>query len=364
MEWGLGFLEGSGLLFSCYVFYQLQKKQTKLSNMLEFMDSATVFSPKLLEKVMSANGPKTYLKSLKDFEEGINHAKGVGFVQGIVNSDRPLRSMLNHGTKIVLSTISTESIFSNNRNQEEGDGIVETRNVNTFSLEDKISKSHKIELSNNTGVKFGNSLNVIDSTIHIRSLTSLEKFMSWALFCIKLFLSMSNVGKKISGFRVGSRRIERGILVGQMLVAFGDIIYDKKTKDLRMENPICYLKDKTQLINNLRAKSLKINRNLTLMFSLISVLSFLIVRRVKKKVESIQKKYKRLRELRQLDKLFKISKLKTDSFKCPICDENGKNIILKPCLHLSTCSICYNKLDGKCNKCGKKIEDKITVYNN
>ena len=366
MDWALGSLEASGLLFSSYIFYQLQKRQTKLLNMLEFMDSATVFSPKLLRKIMSSDGPKTYLKSLKEFEEGGNYSRGIGFVLGTVNSDRAIRSILNHTSKLVLSTISTESIFSNNRNQEEGegDGKIETRYTDTFFLEDERDKSEKIELSNNTGVRFGNSLNIIDSTTSIRSLTSLERFMSWALFCIKLFLSMSNVGKKISGFRVGSQRIERGILVGQFLVAFGEIIYDKKTKELRMDNPICYLKDKAQLINSLKNKSVKISRNLTLIFSLMTILSFLIVRRIRKGVISVQKKYRRMRELKKMDKLFKISRLMTDDFKCIICIENAKNVILKPCLHMCVCSICCSKLDGKCPMCRKEIEDKVTIYIN
>lgn len=365
MDLGLGFLESSGLLLCSYIFYHLQKKQTRLLNMLEFMDSATVFSPKLLAKVMSSNGPKTYLKSLKEFEEGVNYARGIGFVQGLVKSDRGIRSILNHTSKLVLSTISTESIFSNNRNQEEGEGKIETRYTNTFNLQDEINKRHKIELSNNTGVRYGSALNIIQSTTHIRSLTNLERFMSWVLFCIKLFLSMSNVGKKISGFRVGSRRIERGILVGQFLVAFGEIIYDKKSDELRMDNPICYLKDKSQIINSLKLKSVKISRNLTLMFSLMTVLSFLMVRRIRKAIVGVQKRVKRMKELKKMDKLFKISRLLTDDFKCIICIENAKNVIFKPCLHMCLCSICCDKLrDNKCPMCKREIEDKVTIYVN
>lgn len=73
----------------------------------------------------------------------------------------------------------------------------------------------------------------------------MEKLISWGLYCIKFFLSMSSLGKRISGFKVGSRKIERGILLGQFLVTFGEVIFNRKTKEMSMENPLCYLKDKS-----------------------------------------------------------------------------------------------------------------------
>lgn len=79
----------------------------------------------------------------------------------------------------------------------------------------------------NGSVNVAQALNFVDSATHVRSLTGVEKFLSWALFCVKLFLSMSNVGKRISGFRVGSRKIERGILLGQLIVVYGKVFYDR-----------------------------------------------------------------------------------------------------------------------------------------
>lgn len=81
------------------------------------------------------------------------------------------------------------------------------------------------------------ALKFIDSATHVRSLTGLEKFLSWALFCVKLFLSMSNVGKRISGFRVGSRKIERGILLGQFIVLYGKVFFDRINTQLKVTNP-------------------------------------------------------------------------------------------------------------------------------
>jgi hypothetical protein len=267
MDLTLGSLELLGFLGSSLIFYNTLKKQQNIQQIIEFMTKATVFSPSLLKKVMSAQGPLSYLKSLRKFQEGKDFSEGYAFLEGFVKSDTPLRSALDRETEMVISNISTESIFSNNSNKlNEGEGSFETRYVNEFELGEIGNKSNlftgnlnslsfspensnsqnsvdssffdkrpgivnlpRWKLSELTGsegmakaatiilngtVNYASALNFVDSATHVRSLTGLEKFLSWALFCVKLFLSMSNVGKRISGFRVGSRKIERGILLG------------------------------------------------------------------------------------------------------------------------------------------------------
>jgi hypothetical protein len=68
---------------------------------------------------------------------------------------------------------------------------------------------------------------------------------------------MSNVGKRISGFRVGSRKIERGILLGQMIVVYGKVFYDRINKQLRIDNPKFLLDNKFQLVRKMKKLSLK-----------------------------------------------------------------------------------------------------------
>jgi hypothetical protein len=107
------------------------------------MMKATVFSPSLLKKVMSANGPLSYLKSLHKFQEGKDFSEGYAFLEGYVKSDSPLRSALDRETEMVISNISTESIFSNNSNKlNEGEGSFESRFVNEFELGEIGSKGN------------------------------------------------------------------------------------------------------------------------------------------------------------------------------------------------------------------------------
>lgn len=99
------------------------------------MTKATVFNPSLLKKVMSAEGPVSYLQSISRFQEGKDFSEGYAFLEGYIKCDQPLRSALDRETEMVISNISTESIFSNNSNKlNEGEGSYETRYVNEFEL--------------------------------------------------------------------------------------------------------------------------------------------------------------------------------------------------------------------------------------
>lgn len=80
--------------------------------------------------------------------------------------------------------------------------------------------------------KVSPALDLIQTKTSLRSLTFLEKLMSFGIDAVKLLLSLSSISKKIQGFRVGYKKIERGIKLTQFIVAFGEIFYNKKTKEL------------------------------------------------------------------------------------------------------------------------------------
>lgn len=320
-------------------------------------------SPSMLIKAMEINGPNHLLKNIKEFEEGKNYSRGLAVVQGLVDSEQVIRSILNHSTKLVLSSVSSELIFSNNKNFEETSGRVDTKFVSEFKLKDPGSSKDSIFLNSTSNVKYGDSLHLIHSIVHMRSLSPVEKFLSWVLFCIKLFLSMSNVGKRLSGFKVGTKRVERGIMIGQFMIGFGEVIYDRFNKELRMSNPLYFLKDKEQLINKLRDKRIQLGKNMTLIFTAMLLLGFFLLRRSGRIMKFLYAKYKRFRQMNNPDKFFGLSRINTSDFKCRICGDSVKNVIFKPCLHLEICSNCYDKLpDKKCPSCKQPVKDTVNVY--
>ena len=54
-----------------------------------------------------------------------------------------------------------------------------------------------------------------------------------------------------------------------------------------------------------------------------------------------------------------------DDYKCIICVDRPRNVIMKPCLHFSICSVCYANLRKKvCPICKKPLNDCIEVFFN
>lgn len=364
MDFALGCIEASAFAFCSYTFYRCQKKQLRFQDLISFVQQATPLTPSALRKAMETNGSEQLLRNIKEYEEGRNYSKGIAFVSGVVEGDQVIRSILNHSTKLVLSSVSSELIFSNNKNFEESDGRIDTKYVSEFKLSDPVfSQKESVVLNSASNIQFGDALHLIHSIVHMRSLSPLEKFLSWVLFCIKLFLSMSNVGKKLSGFKVGTKRVERGIMIGQMLVAFGEVIYDKYNKELRMSNPFSFHKDKEQLIYRLKEKRVTLGRNMTLLFMVMVMLGFILAKRLTKVGKTLFQKYKKLQAMKSLDQFYKINKLTATDFRCSLCGDNVRNVIFKPCLHLVTCHNCYEKLsEKKCPTCKRQIEDVVNIF--
>lgn len=105
-------------------------------------------------------------------------------------------------------------MLSHNHSFEQDDKGMKIRNVSQFKLVDVASKFHSMDVDNSSKVKYTDAMHMIQSVEHTRSLTTIEQLLTWVIFCFRLFLSMSNVGKKMSGFKVGTRRVERGVIVG------------------------------------------------------------------------------------------------------------------------------------------------------
>lgn len=362
MEYTLGVMEFSTFVLSGYFFVKWQKKQINLMEFIDFVQKATVFNPKLLKTVMDVHGPTIYQKSFKRFEEDTHFARGVGFVQGFVKCENPIKSILNSSSKLVLSKLTSESIYSNGEFSRTDTRNVVTNMVNSFEISDSPGDS-RISVNTSNNVDYKKSLHVIHSTSQIRSMTSTEKMMSWVIFMIKVVISTFNIGKNFKGFQVGHKNVEKGIVVGQYIVAFGEIVFDRISKELRMENPILFLKDKLQMINTLKSSSTTKGRNMTFVFILMVISAIMFIRRLKKWIVNLVKKYKVMKEMKRMEKTFELSRNLSEAYICTICVENAKNVIFRPCLHLCICKLCYNRLRQQiCPVCKTAIESTISIY--
>lgn len=360
----LGALELTALTVASVEFNKLQKRQQVLKNLIRFIQKAPVLSVSELKKTLGSQGNfESLSETIQGFEDTETYSRGWGLVQGIVKSTNTMRSQLNNYTPLVLSLVSSEQMFSNSKNFEETEGSLQSRCISEFALAENNQSSKQLTIGNFHSVDAKSAVNTIHSIEHTRDLTPSEHLINWLLFCIRLFLSMSNVSKKLSGFKIGTRRVERGIVLGQYLIAFGEIIYNKFTKEMRIDRPKFFMQDKDQYLRHLRDKNTKIGRNTTLWLILAVVPCILLLKRIFKVTKKLIEKYRKHTILKKIDPLYRIKSLFTDSFKCKICQKNPRSVIFQPCLHLLICTHCANKMaDQHCPDCGQEIIESVSLF--
>lgn len=363
MDLVLGVVEVSTFAVCAHSFHGWHKKQQKLQALIAFIQKCAVFTPSGLARAMSPGASESLSRSIGQLEEGNTFARGVALVQGIVCSEQMLRSILNHSSRLVMSTLSSEQLLSDSRTFEETETKALHRSVSEFKLKDHTSNTANLTITNFSNTNFKDAMHTVQTVEHSRDLTPLEHFLNWILFCFRLFLSMSNVGKKLSGFRVGTRRIERGILVGQFLIAFGEVVFDRVGKQLVMTNPEYFMQDKEQFLQYLREQNTKLGRNMTLVMSLMVIFGIFILKRLYVTVKTKITKMIREKQSKDKDKFVGVRRLTANTFKCMVCNTNPRSVVFKPCLHLAVCWLCESKLDEhQCPQCGQEIEESVNIY--
>jgi Zinc finger, C3HC4 type (RING finger) len=363
-EWILGLLELCGFVLSGYQFMRIQRKQIIQVEFIEFIQKAIVFNPGLLKLAMDNNAPSIYHKSFHRFQEDLHFARGVGLVQGFVECNMPIRSILNQSSKLALSKLTKEDIFSNGELSNTTQTTASLDMCGEFSLYDS-GRENSISLMPSTGVDYQKALHTIQSVSQIRSLTTSEKVFSWIIFVAKILLGPFGIGKNLKGVKVGDKSVERGIVVGQYLVAYGEIIFDRISRELRMDHPIMFLKDKTQMIEQLKKHSASDGKKMSLLFIMMTLFGFMVIRRLRSTIKNLWKSYQDSKERNRMQKVIEISQNLSLEYKCVICYENAKNVIIRPCLHLAVCKLCFGELkDPQCPMCRRPIESHVTIYIN
>ena len=139
---------------------------------------------------------------------------------------------------------------------------------------------------------------------------------------------------------------------------------------MRMEDPQFFLKDKYQLIAEVKNKGMRLSRNIAIMASIMTICGFLVVRRIKMQVVSFLARRKKALERQLQDSLSKISTILTTDFKCVNCKQTPRNVIQKPCMHMVYCADCYQDLKVKatqniglkCPSCNSRIQDEVKLF--
>lgn len=331
-------LEISALGASSYFFFDYLRRHLRASSMASFIQNARVFTPSSLENTLkNYNHLDSIKQHLRGFKAKEEHSKAFAFVEGIVASNSYYPSTMDKTRKLVVSKMIAESIFSNVSQTKQTSQLLNESIVSQFDLTEGMASKSRIMLSCSRRVFLDWALEIVGRRISVRRLNVIERFFSILIFCFKLFLAVSNLSKKVTGFRLGTRQVEMGIQLGQSIVAFGEIFYDKLNNEMVMHNPKYLMKHKYQLLSKMRHRKLIYSRNMALAFTVATISSFLILKRIKNGVVNYFERRAAAIHRSINDKLDKTKRLVTAGFCCISCGEQPRNVIFKPCMHMVTC---------------------------
>jgi len=339
----------------CYLTYHFIKKNGQFKE----LDQARVYSPSsLISEFNQPSSTNLFNQRKADPNEYTINA----FVEGYVQCREPIRSEVNRRTNLVYSVIYRKEIREmsplleafNLHNQ--GQSEVHINTPLYFTLRDVHSPQYCL-VHRNLEADVTNALQKIGETQVMKPLNILENIVE-SVGKLFGYVSPSRNLLSLQGISVGWNETEFGIKVGSALTVYGQFIYNMKEKSLRIDSPLYFLKDKALILNSLKEKIGKIEGGILLLLVAFAFSTAYLVK--KGRVYWQEKKEK---QLYKYNRRRAGNEALNDDYKCIICYERPREIILKPCMHFSMCKRCYQSLNRNvCPICKRGIKGTMNVY--
>jgi len=330
-----------------YIAYQIKKKEGEFA----LLSSAKEYSPSSL---MNALSETQFYPGDKPGEYWIN-----AFIGGDTSCQSPVISSVNGKTKLLYSLIYRQEIRENNTfvhniaARIDNKNPVEIRVPPMFALRDRNSQ-HVCLVGKNEDVKVLAPLEPIGQAQKMKIGGMLQSFVGKVGVLIgaardSLF-DMRNVS-------IGWSENEFGIKVGGFLTVYGKVVYNTATNTLKIENPLYFLKNKSAALIRLKESLVGHQFAITLILIPFVLSTYYLVKRWKES-------YRRYRDKVEREKFEKVNyNIMDEEYKCVVCFERPRNVILKPCMHFSICRVCYESLRSKtCPVCKVPIKETMDIY--
>ncbi|CAD8116292.1 unnamed protein product [Paramecium sonneborni] len=215
---------------------------------------------------------------------------------------------------------------------------------------------NKIEVWRNSALVYQHSMNHIWDKFRPKQLSIIQRLIN---FILKTMNQIKTKKLFFKGFYIGELEREYGIIAKEFYVLYGEIILDKNLNKMFLQNPRYILKSKKQLLQLIQ-EQIKISKiTIGILIILFFICTYIFGCNVKNFIFKILKE----REKARLDKLRGQKYLEINNYECQICYERPRNIIIKPCKHLTICHECLQRLkQPKCPICKQQIEDQIEIF--
>jgi len=334
-----------------YLGYRLRQQSNRFSE----AESAPTLTPS--QALAGLNRPGVQAQ-LPRSHENPSEYRLKAFIEGTIESNHPFQSKLERNKNLVYSRNLKSILYSN-------ESVLDTA-YSTHSREERSYRFAKFAIrdpetkdscpvnscysSEITGVSH-HAFNV-----HYKELNTWEKFLV-QIGKIFEFLGFHSV---LKGITIGWTEHEIGISVGSILTAYGELIYNAADKTIRFESPLNLIPDKATLLREIQDEISKIcTKGLWLLIP-FGISLIYVIKRLQRYYAARKKEKMLAREVKDVP----FSKFENidDEYKCVVCCDRPRDLILKPCLHFSLCADCYTLiLNDKCPICKENIATIVPV---
>ena len=382
-------------LGSFLTIFNLNQAISILNEKLNKLENAQTFLPESLISFLKQNLENQGILNKNGFqknESNPDEITGKVFLKGIASTRHPIKSRLMPQLPLIYSNYYINKVYSNNIhndhrlyqiNQDDllrqslyqgypnspNESIInEAPYFNLYGYEaydDKILKTIKYrkkpdifcQISRNMKIDAKGAARLIGSRIYYKSLSLVERLIVFIYLILEAIFSRQAT---VKGIRVGYVEHEVGIRNDSLLDVYGKVIYDTKKKNLRMEFPEFFLRNKKLILNRI-FREIR-DKKMFILFLMIPLILSMV--KLGSKALAWIKKWNNLRQNMNKDKLNSIKKIVIDDLQCMVCLLNINNVILVPCEHFCMCKECYlHKIEQKkCPKCNREINEIIEVF--
>jgi len=233
-----------------YLSSVLKQERKKLNE----IEGAKVYSPsRLLSHLAKPEFLSKLLKSSENPEEYLIKT----FIEGYVDCNKPIQSIIDGKTKLIHSMCFRDEIYSNDP-LAKARGLlfttkenIETRAPLYFNLKDP-NRNMSCNVHRNLGVDATSALEKIAESREYKHLNWMEKILVYLGLAIELVALVTRTSFIFRGVKIGWTENEFGIMLGTALTIYGEVIYNLRDNSLRIDSPQYFLHDKSSLIKKLR----------------------------------------------------------------------------------------------------------------
>lgn len=354
-------LWGATSLSSVWWFFSVLTKTRRQHEHIKKLEDTEIQNPSRLLKNLSN---ERFLSKWTQDPDFPNEFKKPYFIQGNVSCDYPIQCSLDPSVKAVYLIRFKDELYSGDVLRKRVYEIEhDSKAVSMplyFSLDDSVG-GYKCRVGRSLQVECGDDIleRLTEKTTRF-PLSAIEQIIIFLTTALNYILAtLRSDGSYFRGYQIGFTEKEVGIRVGSVLTTYGEIIYDRVQKTLRIEQPLYFFSSKSLLIKKLNHSLAWKNVSLFLASLLFAGSTFMLVRAVKKEF----RKWSESRTRKATDPLGQIKKLTIDDYQCRVCQKNPRNVITRPCLHFVLCHACAAKAETtSCPQCNTTINKNIEVF--